>query len=105
RFANEGRGSVLRSILRRAVRFGRQLGFAEPFVHLVSEAVVEHFGHIYPELREMGSRAAELIRLEEERFFRTIDRGIELFEDVATQAATAGTQTISGDVVFKLHAT
>ncbi len=105
RFANEGRGSVLRSILRRAVRFGRQIGFEEPFVYRVSQAVVEHFGDIYPELREMGERAAELIRVEEERFFRTIDRGIELFDDVADKLVAAGTAEISGDVVFKLHAT
>lgn len=105
RFSNEGRGSVLRSILRRAVRFGRQLGFDGPFVHKVSKAVVEHFGGAYPEIAAMGDRAAELIRLEEERFFRTIDRGIELFDDVAEKLAETNETEITGEVVFKLHAT
>ena len=105
RFSNEGRGSVLRSILRRAVRFGRQLGFEGPFVYQVSKAVVENFGDAYPELREMGDRAGELIRVEEERFFRTIDRGIELFDDVADRLESDSATEIPGDVVFKLHAT
>ena len=105
RFANEGRGSVLRSILRRAVRFGRELGFTEPFLHKVSAAVVENFGHVYPELRAMGSQAAELIRLEEERFFQTIDRGIELFEQAAAKLQAEGKDTLPGKVVFDLHAT
>jgi alanyl-tRNA synthetase len=105
RFSNEGRGSVLRSILRRAVRFGRELGFQEPFVHIVSQAVVEEFGDVYPELKEMGDRAAELIRLEEERFFQTIDRGIELFDDVAEKLVLAEEHEVPGKVVFDLHAT
>ncbi len=103
RFANEGRGSVLRSILRRAVRFGRQLGFTEPFLHEVSASVVEHFGHVYPDLRELGAQAGELIRLEEERFFRTLDRGIALFEEQADNHADEG--QLPGAVVFELHAT
>ena len=104
-FSNEGRGSVVRSILRRAVRFGRQLGFDAPFLHLVSRAVIENFGGVYPEIEEMGDRAAELIRQEEERFFRTIDRGIELFEDVADKLAAQNETVVDGETVFKLHAT
>lgn len=105
KFSNEGRGSVLRSILRRAVRHGRRLGFEGPFMHEVSKAVVDNFGDIYPELAALGDRVAELIRIEEERFFRTIDSGIELFNQAAEKLAEAGESEIPGDVVFNLHAT
>ncbi|MFW5968505.1 MAG: alanine--tRNA ligase [Persicimonas sp.] len=104
-FSNEGRGYVLRRILRRAVRFGRQLGLTEPFLHKVSKTVVEHYSDVYPELEAMGSEAAELMRLEEERFFRNIDRGIELFEQAAEKALSAGRDELSGQEVFQLHAT
>lgn len=104
-FSNDGRGYVIRRILRRAVRHGRQLGFTGPFMFQVAQAVVDAYAEIYPELREMGGRAAELIRLEEERFFRNIDRGMELFEDAANEAQAKGSTTLSGDKVFQLHAT
>lgn len=102
KFSNDGRGYVLRRILRRAVRYGRQLGFEGPFLNKIAEVVVERYGHIYPELKTGGSRAAEMIRLEEERFFRNIDRGIELFEEAAAEATG---KTITGQRVFELHAT
>jgi alanyl-tRNA synthetase len=105
KFSNEGRGYVLRRILRRAVRFGRQLGFEKPFLHEVGETVVEHYGPHYPELEAMGDEARQLIKLEEERFFRNIDRGIELFEQAADSAENAGDDALSGDKVFELHAT
>jgi alanyl-tRNA synthetase len=105
KFSNEGRGYVLRRILRRAVRYGRQLGFEGPFLWQVSQAVVSAYGEIYPELKATGSEAGELIRLEEERFFRNIDRGIELFETAARSAEEEGRGGLSGDEVFQLHAT
>jgi alanyl-tRNA synthetase len=105
KFSNEGRGYVLRRILRRAVRFGRELGFDGPFLHRVSAAVVEHYSDIYPELAAVGNEAAELMRLEEERFFRNIDRGIELFEQAAEAAVAEGREELEGDEVFQLHAT
>ena len=105
KFSNEGRGYVLRRILRRAVRFGRQLGFTDPFLHDVAAAVVERYGDIYPELQAMGEEASELIRLEEERFFRNIDRGIELFEQAADKAESEDREELHGEEVFKLHAT
>lgn len=101
KFSNDGRGYVLRRILRRAVRYGRELGFEGPFLHQIAAVVVENYGHVYPELKTGGSRASEMIRLEEERFFRNIDRGIELFE----QAAAESKDVISGARVFELHAT
>ncbi len=105
KFSNEGRGYVLRRILRRAVRYGRELGLTEPFLHQVSQAVVANYSDIYPELEAMGKEAAELIRLEEERFFRNIDRGIELFEQAAERAAAEDRDELTGDEVFQLHAT
>ena len=105
RFANDGRGYVLRRILRRAVRHGRQLGFDAPFLCEVTDAVVANFQHVYPELRLKHREAATVIRTEEERFFRTIDRGTSLFEEVVTEAKAAGSTTIDGDAVFKLYDT
>lgn len=104
-FSNDGRGYVVRRILRRAVRHGRKIGFTGPFLYQVAMSVVEAYGDIYPELRDMGARAAELIRLEEERFFRNIDRGIELFDISAHEALSAGKAELSGERVFQLHAT
>lgn len=105
KFSNEGRGYVLRRILRRAVRFGRQLGFEGPFLHKVSATVVSEYSDIYPELAAVGKEAAELIRLEEERFFRNIDRGIELFETAANAAIAEKRSELGGEEVFQLHAT
>ncbi len=105
KFSNEGRGYVLRRILRRAVRFGRQLGFDEPFLWQVGQTVTEHYGDAYPELQATGDEARELIKLEEERFFRNIDRGLELFDNAADEAETEGRTQLSGDEVFELHAT
>lgn len=105
RFANEGRGYVLRRILRRAVRFGRQLGFEGPFLHEVAAAVVDNFQHVYPELRLKGREAATIICNEEERFFKTIDRGIALFEEVAARVEADSTRTIDGDAMFRLYDT
>jgi len=105
KFSNEGRGYVLRRILRRAVRYGRELGFEEPFLQDVSGAVVDHYGDVYPELEAMADETAELIRLEEERFFRNIDRGIQRFEEAADRTASEDRETLGGDEVFELHAT
>ncbi len=104
-FSNEGRGYVLRRILRRAVRFGRMLGFDGPFLHQVSAAVVSHFGDAYPELRATANEIAEMIRLEEERFFRTIDRGIARFGQLAADTKAAGSAVIDGGEAFKLYDT
>ncbi len=104
-FSNEGRGYVLRRVLRRAVRFGRTIGFSEPFMHQLVPAMVEYYGDSYPELQAMGTEAAELIRLDEESFFRNLDRGLELFEDTAEEAQAQGRDELSGEEVFELHAT
>ena len=85
--SNEGRGYVLRRILRRAVRFGRQqLELKEPFLHKLVPVVVEAMGEAFPELKANPGRVVELVKDEEEGFGRTLDRGINLFDDAARDA-------------------
>ncbi len=98
--SNEGRGYVLRRILRRAVRFGRQqLGLTEPFLHQLVPVVVDSMGAAFPELKGNPNHVIELIEDEEISFSRTLDRGIQLFEE----ASAAG--SISAAEAFKLHDT
>ncbi len=101
-FSNDGRGYVLRRILRRAVRFGRMLGFHEPFLCKVSQAVVDAFSKAYPEIALVAKQTQDVIRIEEERFFATIDRGIARFEEVAAKAKD---NTIDGRDAFVLYDT
>ncbi len=104
--SNEGRGYVLRRILRRAVRYGRQyLGVHEPFLCKLVPVVVEAMGHAFPELKDKPQRVAELVREEEESFIKTLDRGIKLFADEAEFARLQGSKLLSGGVAFTLHAT
>jgi alanyl-tRNA synthetase len=98
--SNEGRGYVLRRILRRAVRFGRQqLGLTQPFMHQLVSVVVDSMGAAFGELKKNPKHVIELIRDEEVSFGKTLDRGIQLFE----QASMAG--SISAAEAFKLHDT
>jgi alanyl-tRNA synthetase len=80
--SNEGRGYVLRRILRRAARYGRSLGFQEPFFYRLAEVVAQHFGEVFAELRREQARIQRVLKAEEENFNRTLDRGIEIFEEV-----------------------
>ncbi|HHN77419.1 MAG TPA: alanine--tRNA ligase [Phycisphaerales bacterium] len=101
---NEGRGYVLRRILRRAVRFGRQrLGAKTGFFSRLVPVVVEHMGEAFPELTRDPKRVIDLIHEEETSFGRTLDRGIRLFEEAAASAGPAG--RISGEDAFKLYDT
>ncbi|MGD1018584.1 MAG: alanine--tRNA ligase [Verrucomicrobiia bacterium] len=79
--SNEGRGYVLRRILRRAVRYGRNLGFHEPFFYKLVDVVAANFGDVFPELRRNKAKIQSNIKAEEESFNRTLDRGITLFEN------------------------
>jgi alanyl-tRNA synthetase len=100
--SNEGRGYVLRRILRRAVRYGRTLGFHEPFFFKLVDVVAKTMGDVFPEVRTQQSKIKETIRREEEAFNKTLDRGIELFErEVARLLGSA----ISGEFAFKLYDT
>ncbi len=78
--SNEGRGYVLRRILRRAVRYGRTLGFHEPFFYKLVDVLAETMGGVFPEIRARKKHVQETIRVEEEAFNKTLDRGIDLFE-------------------------
>jgi len=77
--SNEGRGYVLRRILRRAIRYGRSLGFHEPFFFKLVDVVAENMGDVFPEVRARKKNIQETIRREEEAFNKTLDRGIEIF--------------------------
>jgi len=100
-FSNEGRGYVLRRILRRAVRHGYLLGFTKPFMFEVVDTVVELMGEQYPYLIQKSAAVKEQIMLEEQRFFKTIASGIELFnEEMKTTK-----DIFSGEVAFKLYDT
>jgi alanyl-tRNA synthetase len=103
---NEGRGYVVRRILRRAARFGRQhLGLAEPFIHQLVPTVVQTMGDAFPELTRDSERIVATIRDEEVSFGRTLDRGIQLFQQAAGRAQAAGAGRIEADDAFKLYDT
>ncbi len=103
--SNEGRGYVLRRLLRRAARHGRLLGLKEPFLHQVAETVVTEMGDAYPELRAEEQRIREVVRGEEERFNETLEKGLSLLEDATAKLKSARQRTLSGDVAFRLYDT
>ncbi|MGB9476252.1 MAG: alanine--tRNA ligase [Candidatus Udaeobacter sp.] len=84
--SNEGRGYVLRRILRRAVRYGRSLGFHEPFFFKLVDVVAKTMGNVFPEVRAKEPKIKETIRREEESFNKTLDRGLELLDDATVDA-------------------
>ncbi|MCB9496524.1 MAG: alanine--tRNA ligase [Fibrobacteria bacterium] len=100
--SNEGRGYVLRRLLRRAARFARELGARKPVICEVLPTLVEIMGEAFPELKARQAHIATVIRSEEERFGRTLDQGLDRFRKAA-QAAVEG--VISGEEVFKLYDT
>ena len=101
--SNEGRGYVLRRIMRRAMRHAHILGAADPLMHRLAPTLIDEMGAAYPELVRAGPLIVETLRQEEERFRRTLGRGMTLLEE-----ATAGLEpggVVPGDVAFKLHDT
>ena len=103
--SNEGRGYVLRRILRRAARFGRILDVHEPFIFRLVQPVADVMGDFYPEVRERQDLIERVIKTEEESFGRTLDRGLEIFEQKAAALLAAGEKVFPGDVAFLLHDT
>ena len=103
--SNEGRGYVLRRLLRRAARHGKLLALDRPFLHEVVAAVVHTMGRAYPEVVERQGRIVEVVRDEEERFAATLDRGLALLESEVERARRAGDRTLSGEVAFRLYDT
>ncbi|MCI9581008.1 MAG: alanine--tRNA ligase [Oscillospiraceae bacterium] len=103
--SNEGRGYVLRRLLRRAARHGKLLGVNEPFLYQVCGTVIrENEGH-YPELRERQKFITKLIRVEEENFAKTIDGGLRIFGEMLADHQSKGEKTFSGADAFKLYDT
>ncbi len=100
--SNEGRGYVLRRIMRRALRHGHKLGFDEPFFYRLVRPLAREMGEAVPELAERVPRIEQLLRQEEERFAETLDQGMRMFEQTV---ATQGGRRISGEVAFKLYDT
>jgi len=104
--SNVGRGYVVRSILRRAERYGRMyFSTMQPFLHQLVPAVVDVMGRAFPELEARFGDVARVILDEEKSFIRTLDRGIMLFQDVAAKTRKAGGTVVSGDDTFELHTT
>lgn len=101
--SNEGRGYVLRRILRRASRLARKLDYHKPVLFQLVDTVTEHFGEAFPELKEKNEFTKEVIQAEEESFNVTLDRGIKLFNEVTD--SLKGTKIFPGDDAFKLYDT
>jgi alanyl-tRNA synthetase len=102
--SNEGRGYVLRRILRRAIRYGRSLGFHDPFFYKLVDVLVRTMGDVFPELAEKQKLVSQTIRREEESFNKTLDRGIELFEREIVRIPTkVNASQISGEFAFRLY--
>jgi alanyl-tRNA synthetase len=103
--SNEGRGYVLRRILRRALRYGKYIGLNEPFLYDSAGVVVKTMSLAYPELTANAALIEKVIRSEEERFLETLARGLALFEEEAARVRASGGKTVPGKVVFRLYDT
>jgi alanyl-tRNA synthetase len=99
--SNEGRGYVQRRIIRRAIRHGYLLGKKTPFFHKLVPDLVQLMGQAYPQMADQAARITEILRVEEERFFETLEIGMEILDE----ALQGGVQILPGDVAFKLHDT
>ena len=98
----EGRGYVLRRIMRRGIRHGYKIGAKKPFMHLLVKDLIKLMNSAYPELKKKQKDIIELIKNEEIKFFETLETGIEILEETISNMKN---KTLSGDVVFKLHDT
>ena len=103
--SNEGRGYVLRRIMRRAIRFGRALGFSKPFFAEITSAVVELMQGAYPHLNESRELLTKVGVNEEERFLETLDHGLTMLEDELDRLEKASSTTVAGGFIFKLYDT
>jgi len=103
--SNEGRGYVIRRILRRASRFGRELGMREPFIHTLVPVVAGYLGDAFGEIRQRADYVSTVIESEEASFGKTLDRGIEIFNGAAKRAQKSKDKTIDGEDAFQLYDT
>lgn len=102
---NNDRNYVCRMVIRRAARFGRKIGFNDPFLGRVAEGVIESFGNAYPELKKNSATIIQTITLEEERFRRTIDNGTAQLEELISDLRRQGRKTVDGGAAFDLYST
>jgi alanyl-tRNA synthetase len=103
--SNEGRGYILRRILRRASLFGRKLELNDPFLNKMADVAVGKMSHIYPELIANQSLITEIIRVEEEKFITTLDTGLNLVEKLTGEASAQGRGGLTSEEVFRLYDT
>jgi alanyl-tRNA synthetase len=103
--SNEGRGYVLRRIMRRAMRHGKILGIEEPFLYRTSSKVVDLMKGAYPELRETEGFISKVIQNEEERFSETLDSGLKILREELEELRKKGKTVLSGEVAFRLYDT
>ncbi|MHB8171533.1 MAG: alanine--tRNA ligase [Thermincolia bacterium] len=103
--SNDGRGYVLRRILRRAVRFGKVLEINKPFLFEMVPVVVEQMGGAYPEVKEKMEYVQQVIKLEEERFHLTLNEGMKMVGEIVVKIEAEGRKIISGDEAFTLYDT
>jgi alanyl-tRNA synthetase len=103
--SNEGRGYVLRRILRRAARFGRNLDMHEPFIYRLVDVLVDTMSAVFPEIKTQQALIERVIKSEEVGFNATLDRGLEIFNEIVGELQKTRGNTISGDDVFKLYDT
>jgi alanyl-tRNA synthetase len=103
--SNEGRGYVLRRIMRRAIRYGRNIGLNRPFLHDMARVVFEIMKPAYPELADAGAFITHVIQNEELRFRNTLDTGLKLMNDTLAELRARGQTEVPGAVIFKLYDT
>jgi alanyl-tRNA synthetase len=103
--SNEGRGYVLRRIMRRAIRYGRKLSTQHSFLPAMSEVLIAHMGDFYPELKVRQNHILSTIKDEESRFLQTLDNGTAIFHDEIQKLKRQNSKIISGETVFKLYDT
>ncbi len=103
--ANDGRGYVLRRIIRRAARHARLLGMSEPLLYRLLDSVDSVMGGIYPELIDERERSAKILRVEEERFARTLEQGMRILDDMLDELGKSGEKVIPGGEIFRLYDT
>ncbi|MBP7177117.1 MAG: alanine--tRNA ligase [Thermoclostridium sp.] len=103
--SNEGRGYVLRRLIRRAARHGRLLGIRETFLAKLADTVINTSMGAYPHMDEKRDYILKVISIEEEKFYTTVDQGMTILEQYMAEARQSGNNTLTGDMIFRLHDT
>ncbi len=103
--SNDGRGYVMRRILRRAARHGKMLGLDEPFLYQLAGDVIKLMGDHYPELAESPGRITKILKMEEERFSNTLKHGLSILDELIDKTRRSGSETLSGKDLFRLYDT